>query len=323
MMKRIQKTSLSQSNGLSKLKNGLTKRAFKLASGEVVYGEHTITPYEKLDSDLSVHLLNPRIQKDLTEDSVKDLSSVAQTGINENGITIYNPKTGKSEIIEGSRRYYCAHLYKTDFPHWKIISDKELSGNDINYLINSLSAKKRLSYRERGNDFPRIMKENNFKKVSELAEFVKLNEETTRKLYNAASIDEKLIHIFPDCHGIPNTYYATLIKIEKTIKKHKGNLSEFIEEALSRVKLSQEATVNEYQNAIKNALTDLEKERYSKTVEEAILRDIVDFDDVNKTAKIKIDKKKRKAEFELRRFDSDLVQEIENLIKNYYEKSGK
>lgn len=291
-----------------------TRRAFTLASGKVVYGEHTVTPYNEIASSIAVHALNPRIQEDLSFDACGDIATkIEHEGVLENGITVVNRATGKADVIEGSRRLWCANEYHKDFPHWKI--DDEVSDSDIEALIRSLESKKPISYRERGMKYPKIMADNNLTKVDELAAFLGRKKETTRKLLQAATIDPVLIHAFPDCNGIPNTYYAKLAKVERDINKFGGNVVEFVKAALSQVTTDQNTPLLNRQAAVMESLEALRIERFESDKPKPESRTIVEFSDKKKSAVVEFSADKRTATFVLKRLDASLISQIEQLIK--------
>lgn len=314
-MERKKVTGFANMNKRTLGGNESARRAYTLASGKVVYGIHTVTPHRELKEKISVHPLNPRIQEDLSFDACSDIApKIEHEGVLENAVTIFNESTGRCEVIEGSRRLWCADKYEKDFPHWKITAD--ISDEDIAALISSFEIKKPISYRERGIKYPAIMAENNLKTVDELAAFLNRKKETTRKLLQAATIDPLLIHAFPDCNGIPNTFYAKLAKVEKDVNKNKVDLAEFIKEALSRVTTDNEAPLANRQKAVMDSLEELREEKFDADKAKTESRDIVTFEDKRKAAIIQTSPDKRTTTFVLKRLAPSLIEEIEQLIKS-------
>ncbi|MFA0173425.1 hypothetical protein AB4424_25925, partial [Vibrio splendidus] len=56
---------------------------------------------------------------------------------------------------------------------------------------------------------------------------------TIRKKLNAAKLNKALIESFPDCEGIPTTFYTRLGKIERTLAKTKLSVETFVENELA------------------------------------------------------------------------------------------
>ncbi len=77
-----------------------------------------------------------------------------------------------------------------------------------------------------------------------------INRETCRKRYVAASIDQKLIDVFPDCEGLPNGFYAKLAKIEKQLIKDNGSINKFISSLNLNQVINDESTVEDKQRSI-------------------------------------------------------------------------
>ena len=302
--------SFNQGNKLSKLQKheGATK-TFTFASGKKVNATRIVIASNELESKTAIHKLNPRRQKSLTLDSVRDiLESIRQEGVHTEGVAIKNDQS-VYELLDSSRRRFCCIHTQKDLPLWVI--EDTINESDLVAFIQTTQSVKRLSYRELGSDYDVLMKEGSFNKIDELAEYLSLGRETCRKRYVAASINQALISVFPDCEGIPNGYYAKLAKIEKQLGKEKTSITTFIhslklsdDEEKTRVEEQQKCILQSMENKLKKA-TD--KVTWKTT-------QLAEFDDKNTYAKISKSSDNRNLKIELSRLPSELYDDIVQYI---------
>lgn len=300
------RTGFNQGNNLSKLqKNEGVKKTFTFASGKKVSATRIVVAATELKNKTAIHKLNPRRQDSLTVDSVRDiLISIEQEGVHTEGVATKNEQ-GVYELLDSSRRRFsCLHAQK-ELPLWVI--EEDIDEADLIAFIQTTQSVKRLSYRELGADYERLMKEGGFTKIDEIAEYLSLGRETCRKRYVAASINQSLISVFPDCEGIPNGYYAKLAKIEKQLAKEKTSVTKFI----SSLKLNgaEEGTgVEDKQKAI----LDLMETKLKKPTDKVTWKTttLANFDDKNTYAKVLKSSDNRGLKIELSRLPSDLYDDI-------------
>lgn len=302
--------SFNQGNKLSKLqKNEGVTKTFTFASGKKVNATRIVVAPNELESKTAIHKLNPRRQKSLTLDSVRDiLESIRQESVHTEGVAIKNDQ-GIYELLDSSRRRFsCLHTQK-DLPLWVI--EDTINESDLVAFIQTTQSVKRLSYRELGSDYDVLMKEGDFNKIDELAEYLSLGRETCRKRYVAASINQALISVFPDCEGIPNGYYAKLAKIEKQLSKEKTSITTFI----NSLKLNDDEEnirVEDKQKSILQSMNNKLKKATNKVIWKTT--SLAEFDDKNTYAKISKSSDNRNLKIELSRLPSELYDDIVQYI---------
>ncbi|MCD9547029.1 chromosome partitioning protein ParB [Photobacterium carnosum] len=300
------RTGFNQGNNLSKLqKNEGIKKTFSFASGRKVSATRIVVAANELKNKTVIHKLNPRRQDSLTLDSVRDiLISIEQEGVHTEGVATKNVQ-GIYELLDSSRRRYsCLHAQK-ELPLWVI--EESIDDADLIAFIQTTQSVKRLSYRELGADYETLMKEGAFTKIDELAEYLSVGRETCRKRYVAASINQALISVFPDCEGIPNGYYAKLAKIEKQLSKENTSVTKFIS-SLKFNDAEEETSVEDKQKAILNLMEVKLKKPTDKVTWNTTT--LADFDDKNTYAKVLKSSDNRSLKIELSRLPSELYDDI-------------
>ena len=296
----------NQGNNLSKLqKNEGIKKTFSFASGRKVSATRIVVTANELKNKTVIHKLNPRRQDSLTLDSVRDiLISIEQEGVHTEGVATKNVQ-GIYELLDSSRRRYsCLHAQK-ELPLWVI--EESIDDADLIAFIQTTQSVKRLSYRELGADYETLMKEGAFTKIDELAEYLSVGRETCRKRYVAASINQALISVFPDCEGIPNGYYAKLAKIEKQLSKENTSVTKFIS-SLKFNDAEEDTSVEDKQKAILNLMEVKLKKPTDKVTWNTTT--LADFDDKNTYAKVLKSSDSRGLKIELSRLPSELYDDI-------------
>jgi ParB family chromosome partitioning protein len=203
---------------------------------------------------------------------------------------------------------------KKDLPLW--IIEGEVEQADLVAFIQTTQSVKRLSYRELGADYQSIMQDKSFTKIDELAEYLGIGRETCRKRFAAASIDQRLIEIFPDCEGIPNGYYAKLAKVEKHLTKEGITTARFISSL--KLKLDAAANVEDKQKQVLKQIEGKILKGNTKVTWET--KSLAEFDDKNQYAKVSRSSDKRGLKIELSRLPADVYDEIVRFISDKVQK---
>ncbi|WP_340613361.1 ParB family protein [Xenorhabdus thailandensis] len=307
------RTSFEQRSGLPPLKSGAKfKREFTLQSGRKVEAEHVIINADKVAVQTVVHELNPRNQDALDENSMRDiLRQIQERGVDTEGVAV--KRDNKYYLIEGSRRRYCCIKVKADLPLWVLPDD--LTTEDVNAIINAAQSSRKFSYREVGKQYLEIMASKGYTTNDELAQHVGVSAESIRKRVQAAQIDERLIMIFPDCEGIPNTFYSRLAKIQKEAEKNKIELDILCAEidkdtdniVIDDIPEKQRIILEDLIAALE-LLTAATPAKGWKTV------DLVTYENKDKYARISRSANGRKVKIEFNRINQSLIDEIERLI---------
>lgn len=307
------RTSFRQSNTLSSLavKDSL-KKQFTFASGRLISATRVVIKSDDIVLKTTVHPLNPRRQASLTLESVRDLlPSVEKEGIYNEGVALKNV-IGVYELLDSSRRRFAALHAKRDLPLW--VLDEAPSEADMLAFIHSTQAVKRLSYRELGLNYVELMNENDFSKLEELANFLSIGRETCRKRLAAAKISGELLDAFPDCEGIPNSFYAKLIYIEKELNKRKISVNRFVRELADFPLIG---GVEDKQRALLSAMTQkIESLSISSISPRWIVEPLAQFDDKNQYAKLLRSADKRSLKVEFSRLSPEFYSELIEFIKS-------
>ncbi|HHE6471526.1 TPA: ParB family protein [Providencia rettgeri] len=309
------KTRFEQRNGLPSLKGGyITKKTFTLKDGRKVDAEHIIVSGDKVSEQTVVHSLNPRNQEALDENSMGDiLEQIKQRGVDTEGIAIR--KNGIYHLIEGSRRRYCCIKLSTDLPLWVLPND--ISNEDIFSIISAAQSSRKLSYREVGLQYQKLMEDNNFTTNEQLAQYIGISTESVRKRIQAALIDVRLVNLFPDCEGIPNTFYARLSKLQSNANKEGIDLEVLCKEVRANRKGLEIENIQETQKNILDDLSTILELMTDKTKPASAWKttDIVEFNNKDQYARISYSGNGRKVRFEFNRLNQTVIQELERLIK--------
>ncbi|WP_172380738.1 ParB family protein [Vibrio sp. Vb339] len=299
----------NQGNQLGKRTNSESpKKVFTFASGKTVTAERVIVKAEELENKTVIHPLNPRRQESLTLDSVRDiLPSIQQEGVHTEGVATKD-ELGNYQLLDSSRRRFtCLHA-KKDLPLW--VFEGEVEKVDLIAFIGTTQSVKRLSYRELGAEYPSIMKEQGFNKLVELADYLNIGRETCRKRFAAAVIDQRLIEVFPDCEGIPNSYYAKLTKAERLLVKENMTVSCFVSSL--QFNLDNAVNVEDKQKLVLDAIEAKLSKNKAKVSWDT--EPLAIFDDKNQYVKVSRSSDKRVLKIELSRLPVEMYDEIVQFV---------
>ncbi|WP_144139020.1 ParB family protein [Providencia rettgeri] len=315
------RTGFEQKSGLPPLRGaGAPKRTFTLKDGRKVDAEHVVVPGSKVSEQTVVHALNPRNQEALDENSMRDiLEQIRERGVDTEGIAVR--VDGVYQLIEGSRRRYCCAKLSADLPLWVLPND--ISNEDIFSIISAAQSSRKFSYREVGMQYLKLMEENGFTTNEELAQHIGISTESVRKRIQAAQIDPRLIALFPDCEGIPNTFYSRLAKVQGSAKKEMIDIGELCQEVQDNRKDKPVENIQETQKDILEEVATMLEIMADKAKPAAAWKtsDIVAFENKDQYARISYSGNGRKVRFEFNRLNQKVVEDIERLIRLKLSKS--
>lgn len=318
-------SQVKQSNNLgssAQFTNTSKTKLFTLESGKVSATHHIISTVD-IETKTRAHKLNPRNQKALCLDAVrKIIEDIRENGIDTDCVGIWSDDNTTIEVIEGSVRRWCAIETDQVYPIW-VLPAGCATNRDIRRLISSAVMQKAHSFRERGRAMMQeaIELDSNAinMKVNDLSALLDIGRETVRKLLQAYKVSEVLIEAFPDCEGIPNSFYASLSRIEKILIKHSRKPAEFVKDAQKNVIMESFATVDDRQVHLLKSMEQLEakiKGGSGKSEWDAV--EVVTFDSKDKRVRKLTNNDGRLVKFEFSRIEKELIDEIEILIKNRY-----
>ncbi|CAH0543299.1 ParB family protein [Vibrio marisflavi] len=298
-------------------------KEYKLESGVYKAQRHVLS-HDEIETKTRSHFLNPRNQDALNYDAASAIiESIREKGIDTDCLGIWSSDNTTILVIEGSLRRYCAIETKQSYPIWVLPSDSA-SNNDIRALIRDAHSLKPHSLRERGKAMMDEAGEHGIEPstltVNELAALLNVGRETVRKSIQALKIDEELLQIFPDYEGIPNSFYAKLARVEKTLKKFGTSIQSFKDAILMDKDISSSSQLDkaERQDIVLSVIERQELAlKGSGSAKSETLVDLVKFASKDKHARKRVSANGKTVKFELSRMDKALVEEVEALIKSY------
>ncbi|WP_070962853.1 ParB family protein [Vibrio sonorensis] len=308
----IKKGSLSVGSGLT-----LSSMTKAIMFGKNTYtARHVVVPASEVETTTVAHHLNLRDQESLTLDAVRDIySEVLEEGVKQEGVAYFNKETGLYELFDASRRRFCAIHAETDLPLW--VLDELPSAKDILAYVQLTQKVKLFSWREVGTKYLKFAKENaiDASDLERLAEEFGVSTETIRKKVNAALLNQQLIESFPDCQGIPTTYYMKLGRVERNLSKLGRSVGEFVTQEIaafetnsSDVELIQADLLAHYETKINELLA-------VKPKSTPVTQDLAQFSEKNTYARLKVSADGRKTTLEFARMPKEVISDIEEYVR--------
>lgn len=315
------KFNQGQGNGLDVSK---ASKTYNLTNGEKTATRIVLSAGE-IETKTEKHPLNPRNQRALNERSLaKTLASVREYGITEDCLGIWKDKDRNIiQIIKGSSRRWCAIKAGVDYPVWVLPADCA-TNDDIRKLIANDELQRPHSYRERGEAIVEQLKERGLDfesmKNEEIAAELGIGRETVRKCMQAYRVNNRLLELIPDYESVKQPVYGKLAKLERALDKDPSK------------------SINHVANAVKMATIGIEKldtaeaqEKVIGEIEKAILgkggadagwtvTELATFDSSRKKARKHVSPDGRNVKFELNRQDPELIEAVENLIREHAKK---
>lgn len=307
------RTDVGHRSGLANLKSPpRIKKLFTLHNGRKLEAEHVTVAAENVATETAVHPMNPRNQEALTTNAVRDiLQQIESRGVDTEGVAV--KRDGVYLLIEGSRRRFCCIAAQKDLPLWVLPDD--LSAEDIKAIITAAQTSRRFSYREVGLQYLELMQEKGFTKNEELALFLGISHVSVFKRIQAARIDGSLIALFPDYEGIPNSFYSRLSKLQKYVESNLFILADVVDRVKEEIANLDISDIPEAQKIVMEQITKavelLAQKPPAKSWE---TRDLANFANKDKYARISKNASGRKVRFEFNRMSTELMAEIEAFI---------
>ena len=277
---------------------------------------HIVIPAKEVESKTVVHHLNLRHQETLTLEAVRDIySEVLEEGIKQEGVAYFNAELDRYELFDASRRRFCAIKANTDLPLWVIY---ELPNpKDILAYVELTQKIKLFSWREIGTKYLKFANEqdidsHNFELIGQ--EFG-VSSETVRKKVNAAKLNKELVESFPDCQGIPTTYYIKLGKIERALTKLNISIEEFISIEKENFKTNATDVKDIQAELLAHYEAKIKEHSVVSSKPQCLVEDLFKFRDKDSYARRKVSSNGRKTVLEFSRIPKDVMSDIESYIR--------
>ncbi|TFH89699.1 ParB family protein [Vibrio ouci] len=210
---------------------------WRLASGDTAVFHEIMLTYDEVKANTFVTFdINGRDQSQLTRESLMDLNSLAYQQFYP---AVGREVDGKIDILDGSRRRAWFLLQQGKVAQFRVLVTKEtLSVSDAKALAKQLQTAKEHNQREIGLQCVTIM--NNEQCTQEdVAKMLGMSRQSVGRAIKAASIDERLIALFPVVNELSHTDYAVLDKAMKHFAQHAEALTAFIQRLEHKVALSE------------------------------------------------------------------------------------
>ncbi|NOJ06406.1 ParB/RepB/Spo0J family partition protein [Vibrio splendidus] len=296
------------------------KMVWQLASGITAAFTEVTLSYEQVKQNTVVTFdVNGRDQSLLTKESLEDLDSLE--------FQQFYPAVGREidghiDVLDGSRRRAWFLLQEGRVKTFRVlITQDELSTADAKALAKQLQTAKEHNQREIGLQCQVLMKSGELTQ-EDTAKILNLSRQAVGRALKAASIDSKLIALFPVVNDLSHTDYSILAKVMKAFTGDKKALSSFIKKITSKAvnaqpEQSQEDVKDDLISYIKTELKIAEAKQES---DKATVIPLAEFDSKGMFARKKV--KGRNFSYEFGRLSKDVQKELDEAIEKVLRKSS-
>ncbi|PMN12811.1 chromosome partitioning protein ParB [Vibrio splendidus] len=289
------------------------KMVWQLASGNTATFNEVTLSYEQVRDETFVTFdVNGRDQSLLTAESLSDLNSLE---FQQFYPAVGREVDGRIDVLDGSRRRAWFLLQEGRVKTFRVlVTQDELSTADAKSLAKQLQTAKEHNQREIGLQCQILMKSGELTQ-EDTAKILNISRQAVGRALKAASIDSKLIALFPVVNDLSHTDYSILAKVMKAFTDDKKALSSFIKKIASKAvnaqpEQSQEDVKDDLISCIKTELKIVETKQES---DKATVTHLVEFDSKGMFARKKV--KGRNFSYEFGRLSKDVQNELDAAIK--------
>ena len=290
------------------------KMVWQLASGTTATFNEVTLSYEQVKQNTVVTFdVNGRDQSLLTKESLEDLDSLE---FQQFYPAVGREIDGRIDVLDGSRRRAWFLLQEGRVKTFRIlVTQDELSTADAKALAKQLQTAKEHNQREIGLQCQILMKSGELTQ-EDTAKILNLSRQAVGRALKAASIDSKLIALFPVVNDLSHTDYSILAKVMKAFTDDKKALSSFIKKITSKAvnaqpEQSQEDVKDTLISCIKTELKIVETKQES---DKAVVTPLAEFDSKGMFARKKV--KGRNFSYEFGRLSKDVQKELDEAIQS-------
>ncbi|WNN54683.1 ParB family protein (plasmid) [Hafnia alvei] len=289
-------------------------KTFTLKSGKQAKFVKTVVLSGEIESKTFVDTsVNGRDQAMLSRESVSDISRTIK--LQQFFPAIGREVNGRIEILDGTRRRAACLYNNVKFEILVTKDDIDLS--DARQLAKDIQTAREHSLRELGKRLAVTYGSSMTKEEIALAENISSAKVT--RAFQAASVPDEMISVFPVINDISLSDYQFLLKLSEEANYKKTPVKELMEKVRQKL-----MTLPDYPSIDKSKILSVlraeSKEltsRPTKTIETEKLRD---FADRNQFARKKTDSKKRLVVYEFSRISNEVQSEIDEAIRRILEK---
>ncbi|WP_336192712.1 ParB family protein [Hafnia paralvei] len=289
-------------------------KTFTLKSGKQAKFVKTVVLSGEIESKTFVDTsVNGRDQAMLSRESVSDISRTIK--LQQFFPAIGREVNGRIEILDGTRRRAACLYNNVKFEILVTKDDIDLA--DARQLAKDIQTAREHSLRELGKRLAVTYGSSMTKEEIALAENISSAKVT--RAFQAASVPDEMISVFPVINDISLSDYQFLLKLSEEANYKKMPVKELMEKVRQKL-----MSLPDYPSIDKSKILAVlraeSKEltsRPTKTIETEKLRD---FADRNQFARKKTDSKKRLVVYEFSRISNEVQSEIDEAIRRILEK---
>ncbi|PQJ37869.1 chromosome partitioning protein ParB [Vibrio campbellii] len=290
---------------------------WQLASGNTAkFNEVTLSFEQVRDETFVTFDVNGRDQSLLTVESLSDLNSLE---FQQFYPAVGREIDGKVDVLDGSRRRAWFLLQESRVKTFRIlVTQDEISVSDAKTLAKQLQTAKEHNLREIGQQCIVIKSANAEITQAEIAKQVGLSQASVSKAMKAASIDEKLVKLFPVVNALSHPDYALLDKVMKTCedKKQIAGFVKKLEKSL--VNIQAEYSLEDQKDAIVSAIkTELKVAEAKNATDKAEVTPLAQFDSKGMFARKRV--KGRNFSYEFGRLSKEVQDKLDAAIASVLE----
>ena len=286
---------------------------WQLASGnQATFNEVTLSHEQVRDDTFVTFDVNGRDQSLLTPESLSDLDSLK---LQQFYPAVGREVEGKIDILDGSRRRAWFLLQEGKVDSFRVlVTQDDISTADAKALAKQLQTAKEHNLREIGKQCLAIKTSNTDLTQAEIAKQVGLSQAGVSKAIKAASVDDKLVQLFPVANALTHPDYTLLDKVTKVCQDNK-QLSGFVKKIEKQVvNIQAEYDVQDQKDVIVSAIkAELKVEEEKQDKDKAEVTPLAQFDSKGMFARKRV--KGRNFSYEFGRLSKEIQDELDKAIE--------
>jgi len=316
-MKKMGRT-LGNSSFSRMLSETESTRVFILKSGAEARFALTKILHDDIETQTYVDAaVNGRDQAFLTPESVSDISRTIK--LQQFFPAIGREVDGRIEVLDGSRRR-AACLYNGT-PFEVLVTKDDLSLSDARQLAIDIQTAKEHTLRELGKRlmlmYPESMNQ------SEIARAEGLSAAKISRAFQAASVPDALIGLFPSVSDLSINDYQALLDVAEKVEARRGSLEELVETVRERIE--GDTTLDPHDPTSKSRIIGFIRSVNSnaksvKADKKVVTEKMAEFQDKKQFARKKTDAEKRLVTYEFSRIPAHYQAELDAAVKTILEK---
>ena len=285
---------------------------WQLSSGATANFNEVTLSYNQVKADTVVTFdVNGRDQSLLTKESLEDLNSLE---FQQFYPAVGREVDGKIDVLDGSRRRAWFLLQEGRVKEFRIlVTQDDISTADAKALAKQLQTAKEHNQREIGLQCKMIM-ESSASTQDDVAKILGISRQAVGRALKAASIDAKLIALFPIVNDLSHTDYSVLAKVMNIFANDSKKLTSFIQNVSQKVVNAQpeHSGVDLKESLITTIKSELKIAEAKQEIDKAEVTPLAHFDSKGMFARKKV--KGRNFSYEFGRLSKEVQAELDQAI---------